>query len=501
MTKSLKISLITAVVLLIAVIIAYFAVVLPMTATDDTADVPLETEEGEDISGSRYYIFPKLDRDSISVIDVSNEAGGYTFYKASDGNFYIDGLENLKYDEYAFASLVNVAGNTLAKDKIWTGTSDEKLAEYGLDSPRAYWTVTGSDGGKYRVYIGDKLLTGGGYYCMYEGRRSVYVLDVTIEDTVLAPVEKMLSPVLFDMVSKDDYYTTDNFTVYNGNEVLLKIGIADKSEQINPDAKVENKFLYPEGYVPDTELYYNILYSFMGLSGTSVYKAGADEDDYAACGLTEPAFSMVFDYKGSQYIMAVSAKNEDGTYYAVTSQYPNLIAVVDAKTMYYSEYKLLDWIEPSVYQYYITTARSLKLTTADTDVTFSLAHSADKEGNATLEVSASNGLRITEDDAVSSFRQFYKGLVAITIEDYTELTDEQIASLTSDASKCILSFTYTNLTGEDVTYAFYPYTTRKSLMTINGEGEFYVQTDAVQKVINDLARVLAGETVTAFEKK
>ncbi|KAA5651648.1 DUF4340 domain-containing protein, partial [Pseudomonas aeruginosa] len=59
--------------------------------------------------------------------------------------------------------------------------SDEALDEYGLKEPQASWTVQSKSGKAYRVYVGDRLLTGGGYYCMFEGRRSVYVLGTEIE--------------------------------------------------------------------------------------------------------------------------------------------------------------------------------------------------------------------------------------------------------------------------------------------------------------------------------
>ena len=69
-----------------------------------------------------------------------------------------------------------------------------------------------------------------------------------------------------------------------------------------------------------------------------------------------------------------------------------------------------------------------------------------------------------------------------------------------DKNNEYLTFEYTTLSGDTTTIAFYQYSTRHSLVTINGVGEFYVLTDLVKKIENDTVRILNGETVTAFDK-
>ena len=73
-------------------------------------------------------------------------------------------------------------------------------------------------------------------------------------------------------------------------------------------------------------------------------------------------------------------------------------------------------------------------------------------------------------------------------------------ALIADKSNAYLTFEYTTLSGDTTTLAFYQYSTRHSLVTINGVGEFYVLTDLIKKIENDTVRILVGETVTAFDK-
>ena len=82
------------------------------------------------------------------------------------------------------------------------------------------------------------------------------------------------------------------------------------------------------------------------------------------------------------------------------------------------------------------------------------------------------------------------------------MTEEEIAALTADEANCLLSFTITNLWGEDTVYKFYPYSGsgRRALMTVNGHGEFYVLTDLVEKTASDANKVLAGLDVNSYAK-
>ena len=231
-------------------------------------------------------MFTGMSREDVEYIKVDNAYGTFKFTASgTDGtDFVIDGYDNVPYNKDLFASLLNVATYTLSKTKVGSSLSDAKLEEYGLTEPKASWTVLSKSGQAYRVFVGDRLLTGGGYYCMVEGRRSVYVLGTEVADTVLVPIESYVTPVVCAGISKDDYYTTDNFTVFKNGELLLRMKLKDKKDQINKNALAENIMVYPTAYIPDSTLYYDIIYSYMGLYADSCYKLGASDADLAAVG-------------------------------------------------------------------------------------------------------------------------------------------------------------------------------------------------------------------------
>lgn len=112
-------------------------------------------------------------------------------------------------------------------------------------------------------------------------------------------------------------------------------------------------------------------------------------------------------------------------------------------------------------------------------------------------------VRTFERSALYNFRQFYKVLLYINISgdlrDYT--TDEEIEALKNvDDSKCQLKITIELASGNDRVFRFYRYSERKSLMTINGEGTFFVSAQMVEKLAQDASKVVAGEVVKAEAK-
>ncbi len=486
-------------------LVVYFAVIAPITAPKETEKKVPETELGEvfDIN-ERYFMFKNLQRGEVDTVTINNEFGSFTFENGGEAGFYIRGFDNVPFDEELFASLLHISSYTLAKTKVGSDLSDEKMEEYGLDEPCASWTVTSKDGHSYTVLVGDKLLTGGGYYCQLEGRRSAYVLDVAIEKTVLVPIEDYVKPVLVAGISKDDYYLTEDFTMYKGGEKLFSLRLLEKDEMINKEALAEVIMDYPTEYYPNSSLYFNLVYSFMQLNADGCEKLGVTEEDLAEYGLKDPAYKMTFKYAGAPFEVSFSELSEDGFYYAYSNFMPTVIAKCAEENFEYLENDLIDWIDEYVFQQYITNISNITVKSDKVEADYALSHAYAEDGKELLYVQA-NGKGLNE-DGIANFRQYYKSFLALAIKDYytndeyCSLSEEEMAELVANKDNAYLEFTYTTLNGDETTLAFYRYSTRHSLVTVNGVGEFYVLTDLVQKIENDTLRILNGEEVIAFDK-
>ena len=483
-------------------LIAYVAFIRPTLTVEegeDEIELP-ETLEGEDVSElGRFYMFPQIVRAGMQSIKVENEYGTYEFYRDKNGDFQIRGFEGTAYSLEKFSELVTAAGQTLAKVKVLDNATDAELAEYGLLDPQANWVVTTTTGETFKVYVGYDLLTGGGFYCMLEGRRSVYVLDEKLTKTILAPIENLCSPALIAGIQQEDYYVVDNFVMMHGEEILCSIGLTDPEDHQNPQSLQENYMIVPPGYFPNTDMYYQLLYDLATLTGSYVAKLGPSDADLEKFGLLEPAHTVAFEYGGMEFMLLFSERQADGSYYAMSNLFPQVVSIT-GETVDFLQYDLLDWIEAYPFQQWLTSVESTEVVGSGADVKFTLHHGKDAEGNATLAVTTSTGKTIPAEE-VYNYRQFFKTLLSVAIEGYAPLTEEEIDALTTD-EKCILTFTIVQTNGKTTVYRFYPYssTGRRSLMTVNGFGEFYVHTDLIEKIASDANKVLNGLIVDAYGK-
>ena len=92
---------------------------------------------------------------------------------------------------------------------------------------------------------------------------------------------------------------------------------------------------------------------------------------------------------------------------------------------------------------------------------------------------------------MKNFRQFYKTLLSIKLEGYADSTA---------TDELLLTLRYTTDAGKVWEFKFYPYSTRRCFYTVNGNGEFYVLRDILDKAISDSRRVVEGLTVDSWAK-
>ena len=143
------------------------------------------------------------------------------------------------------------------------------------------------------------------------------------------------------------------------------------------------------------------------------------------------------------------------------------------------------------------------------DVDFRLTHGTDENGNNTLDVVEVNSDTHISNANIKNFREYYKTLINVANKQYADLSDEDVAALTSDDSKLVMTMSYENLKGETKVYKFYKYyetstgeiSSGKIFATVDGIGEFYTSNDLVNKVLDSSKRLLAGLEIDAYGQK
>ncbi len=476
-------------IIVAAAICAYFFVVLPIVNyVEEAAEETVELLDGEALGiNDRILIFERNERKDIQSIDVHNEYGEFGFYyDETDEAFYVTDHPAAPYNKELFSSLVVSAGQPLSIERISMDCED--MSEYGLadEQSPAWYTLTTRDGETHTVYIGDAIPSGAGYYARYEGRNAVYVLGSDIGNTVLMPLENMITPTLTLPMNQNDYFTIKNFSVIQGQDVNVMITYLNEEEKAALAATNAYYMIYPSGYAVHATNYSTVVEVLNNFTGNSTLVYNPAEGDMKEYGLLEPAYTIYYEYQGIEQYVVFSAKNDNGKYYAYTPLF-DLITEVDEAQASWLEWDLIKWVDTPIFMMNINDVASIKVESDTAVRVYDL-------------VGESKELVVTERETefkpeVHNFRQFYKSLLSIYIQGYVsgDLTDEEVTALLEDEPYLVL--TVETRAGKITQYKFYPYSTRRAYYTVNGDGRFYMLRDMATKIISDCEKVMTNTEI------
>lgn len=480
--------LLTVFVCAVIAITVYF--VLGKTLTNDSDEVTEEEVvllDGEVLGPqNRIFIMEYVKNDDVLSVDIHNEYGELgVVYSEEDDEFYIKDHPSAAYDKEMLRTLLTNAGYTLAMERITDST--DNFGEYGLselDDP-AWYVITDRSGNSHKLYIGDILPSNSGYYVRYDGRDAVYVLDYTIADTLLAPIEDMISPTLAIPVGSGDYYLITNFAIKKDGDLFIALEYLDEDARPAGSTSV-HRFLYPTEYTPSDTNYLNVFSKFTDYTGISTLVYLPDMDDMKAYGLDTPKYDLYFEYKGIPQNIIFSEKNADGNYYAYSPIF-DIITEVEGANADWLEWGLIDWIERPIFQMNITSVDKIELKCDGAEYIFKL------ESNDDGLTSVSETITGTEIRDTDNFKKFYQTILMTNMQDYVDLTEEKLDDLVNGGEYMTLKITMVDDTVKE--YKFYPYETRRSYYTVNGTGDFYILRDRMAKIRDDAAKVLTGEAI------
>ena len=366
------------------------------------AVVEYDAAGGESLGvGKRVLIFPQILQKDLYSISVQNEYGSYTIERDANGSFVFAGIDNpnVTYNAQAFSAFTVGAGypTTLRKLDLSSQNIERKAdgsvdyAAYGLeargDKAPITYTISARDTSKegyvgdpdrtYTVIVGDKTLTGEGYYVRLVGREAIYLVPADApEASVKLPVESLVSACAVIPTTVSTYPMAQDFLL-----ARMELGSSLSDASISPivrfdyqDQTARTNTLYEtRPYVCRTELMdgYEIndgnASSALGL----LYELSAPTCVHLGLGEGEARMKLLADYGISGEIfylsyhpylsasdgsyeyseeafnlLLISQKNKNGNYY-VASLYYDMILEVEP---YYLS--VLEWEEKEWYSSY-----------------------------------------------------------------------------------------------------------------------------------------------------
>ncbi len=514
MIKQQKILIIVIASVLLLMAILYFAVVKPIVEREEVVTTePIETVDGEIIGANdRYQLFEQVTRADMQSIEIVNEYGSYKFVRDASDSFVIESSPSTLYNAELFSTLVVDTGYPLSKTKIVDNAKND-LYKYGLseeDKP-AYYEITTLSGKKHKVYVGDKIPTGGGYYVYYEGRDTVYVLDTSLGNTILRPVETYVTPLLLYPTSINTYFYIEDFAIFNGAEEdpFVRFKYLKESERSIFQTYSAFTMLEPgNGYYCPSGILDSVLQSFVNYQGSSVVKLDPSEDELLEI-FTDTPEHLVYlvnnvpeneeqtKFYQVPNLLYFSKQQDDGSYYCYSALF-DIIAIVPEHMAEFLTYDLNQWVNQTIYQVQIDKVATMQfisdiIPTDNHTVTFELTG----DGEELVVVERETGHK----PIVKNFRQLYKTLLSCNKVGFHERTEDEVKALKADSDNLQLIMKITLRNGESLTYTFTNYSDRRSLYSINElDTEFYVLRTLVKKISNDVVRVMEDKTVDSEDK-
>jgi len=463
----------------IAILIPIYLFIIQPALDDATDDTPSVGSHGEMLSNQgRPFIINPMDESQLNTIKVTNASGGFEFFRAADGEIYLRGAEQHLYNTELQKQLyTNTATYLLAMEKL---EQHDELSTYGLSAENlsAVVEITDESGNYYRLIIGDKLATGGGYYVMLDGRDAVYVVDTMLEQSVFCSAKDYIFPLMVPAISQNDYYSISSFSLKKNGEQFVDIEKMTAEEESQSVIYGQYKMTYPTNYTPSAENMTIILQSFIEFTADKVLDYDIDEEKLAYYGFkTGMKYEINYSYNGVNYVLYFSGKTHNGTYYVYSPLF-DLIGEISESKLPFLEWDLIKFVDRNIFMINIDNIASIDITYPNGSATFALT--GEKEA---LSVTL-NGSKVD----TQNFRYFYKSLLSIVIDGYEAMPESIPPSMTLQLT------THNN---QVMNFDFYEVGSLKAFFTLNGKGEFYVHRDHLRTVISNLSKLASGEKIEA----
>lgn len=471
------------------------------------SDTPVQQETSTD---PILYALGGTAKPLVKQVSIQNQIDAYTIIhhaasqpaeQASTASAYsLEQLDNDTLNETLLESTLNTLAALPAKRMVVE--SDEDFPLYGLDQPRATVAITYADNSA-TLLIGDPA----------SGQAGVYV---AVDQTVFLVEESYIASLLggrLDFVSKtitpgNTQSTTFQSITLSGSMYESPIVLERMTNTETETARYQ--ITAPIAALADEEAIAS-LSGIYGLFAVKVVDIAAFQSDAAAAyGLDTPYLQAeVTTFENitpsgtaaiDPFTMIFSKPDESGLLYAQSNRQPYVYQLSRSALPFFS-LELFDYQEKQILMPEIDSVSEIEIQAA-TGQTYRFV--LEGEGDA-LQVSLDGKTLDT-----ANFRKFYQTLTAaryvseITPESI-EQAEENTASpppgvaIESPSLGILLQYTYhyRNESPEHV-LQFLSGPPRKSMVALDGGQAYYTQSAYVDRVLEDLPKVSADETVQAY---
>ena len=403
-------------------IAAYFIFIAPIVSEETP---PPEALFGEVVANeTSIEILPSASKSNIKSISVHAVAAEDDYrieYDEENGKFRFVSEYDLALDTEQFEALVVSVGYLITlqhPDGEWRiYCPDSELGNFGFSADpeeMSYFEVETREPlvsgdanqfvtSKYRVFIGDRIPSGGGYYAILEGRRDtegnnvVYILSSDYVKQVTGGAYMVLSTLLTEVPGNDIYYGDIVYEVYHGfadDDLYARIKSATELQRMYSSTHAY-VMEYPGAYFVNEEAFSTILDALTMVQGDEIIAYGeeltdelmaehygiyigscADRDDktgykmHYVSSLTDSGTTR--NYEETLYISKLMHGTSDDYYYIYSPRY-HILSSMTSSSFAFIEWRMNVLSDNNLVSMNIWSANKIFVYDGTTDTKYSFA--------------------------------------------------------------------------------------------------------------------------------
>ena len=376
--------------------------------------------------------------ENLSSVKVTNENGTYTIHvteevKESTSSSSDASSEEEPETEFVY-SMDGVDAAVANTDRMETAGAigislnatqnlgkKDNLDDFGLADPVSTVEVTYKDGSTETIYIGIAVSGGTGYYVMVDGDENVY--------TAACNEGLFQSSSYYVKTTKIELEADESTGLVYATSIKLSGTEMPEPIEIEGGDDYVYRLVSPKKAEADSEEVQAIIDGLATISATNVASPDTSEESLKKHGLDEPAGVIEFSIKGQEgsYKLSVSAKNEDGTRYALLDGTKAIFIINDSDVSAWLGRSVLSLQSTLNLMPQIETIKTMTITVDGEEYSFRLEREEDPESSTedktayTYKVFNKDGKEL---DYEENFKHFYRSFITnYIIEDAREIPE------------------------------------------------------------------------------
>lgn len=437
---------------------------------------------------SSQTVLLKHEKADIQQIVMTNPEGTYTVVPRGDGsNFAVQGLEDAAMMD-ANINLIASYGVQMLAETIVSETrpSDADLANYGVGADSCKMEITYADGEKATFILGSLTPMGSQYYMLYDQTGQLFTVQYAVGQTFIL-TETDLRNISVEQV--DGAYVESIRIEKNGQVVLA----AEHNVGNNANMLGVSGYILTEPYIRGVDRDKMQSEIISPLSEVELEQYEGDDPTDPKYGLIEPSLRIqMIDLTGKRFDLYVGADKDDQyAYCRLEGDESNYVYSVKKESLEFVDIDPFYLVEKFSAIPFLANLDRIDAKTSEQSVfaTIERVYSdtkVDSQGQPVVdeETYFRNG---SEQVEKSELNAYYLGMVSPILDGV--IPEDKMDQV---GDEVLLSIQYTLNKGSDTvaTVEYLPYDLDHYAARINGNVDFYIRKEKVQRAIdaaNDFA--------------